>query len=128
MNAMQIAQAWLAVFPNGHVRYSKAALTEGEFFINFYLQQPEQWANGISNNDPLSYMVRFDGADMEETGCSLLIKPALGSYMAYGSVKLRKQTIKGVDEKKLIKRFQRVRDMVEAEAKAGHLAHEVKLS
>ena len=123
MNTMQIAQAWLEVFPNGHARYSKAALTEGEFFINSYLQKPEQWANGISQNDPLSYVVRFDSKDLEELGCSLLTKAAPGSYLVYGHVKLRKQTIKGVDEKKLIKRFQRVRDMVEAEALAGHLAH-----
>jgi hypothetical protein len=111
MEAKEIIRAaWLEVMPNSHAM-AGVALTST--YVKLYLQQPQEWQNGIAENDPLSYIGFIEGDKFVEEGIRLLVKP-VNPYMAYSGVNLRKASTK-IEHAALVKRFTRVRAFILAE-------------
>lgn len=109
----RIERAFYEVFPKSHISITNAPLSGRELYIKCYLQTPDQWANGISHNDPLSYMADIDPITMvySEHHHHMYIKPQ-EKYLAYSSVSIRKRTIKNADIPKIKKRFEQLRDFI----------------
>ena len=116
-----VKECWLVVFPSGHIT---SRVIMGNPSFTMYLQKPDQWLYGISHNDPLSYSAFINGDTWEENQHSLTVK-ATDQHRAYGSVKIRKQNIKAVDKDKLLKRFQKIRQI--AEENKDNIVHTVTL-
>ena len=108
----RIEAAYYRVFPKSYISITNGALGGG-LYIKCYLQKPSQWANNISHNDPLNYMSDIDPETMlySEHNHSLTVKPD-NKYMAYGSAKLRRRTIKKADIKKIEARFNQLKQFV----------------
>ena len=120
----RIERAFYDVFPASFISISPAPLTGDEIFIKCYLQKPEEWANKISHNDPLSYMADFNpvtGVYTEHLH-SMTIK-ATSPYMAYGSVKIRRRTIKNADIPKIKARFEQLKAFVKSNL--DNAAHDI---
>lgn len=120
----RIERAFYDVFPRSHISISNAPIGGRELFIKCYLQKPEEWANKISHNDPLSYMADIDPETMlfTEHNHSMVIKPQ-EKYLAYSSVKLRRKTIKNADIHKIKARFEQLKDFVKANL--SNAAHDI---
>lgn len=118
MNASTIKAAWFEVFPH-------SAATErhilGSTCVRLYLQNAEEWTNGIPDNDPLTYVLWIDGENVRESDLHILTKPPEGANLVYGSARMRRQTIKNADYEKLVRRFKKVREFVESQ----DLAHDI---
>ena len=120
MDSDTIKQAWLEVFSNSH---ASSRTIMGSTCVALYLQKPEEWANGISNNDPLVYKLWIEGDNVRESDLHVYTRPEKGSNLVYKSVGMRRQTIKQADHDKLVRRFKKVRDFVISQ----DLKHEVKI-
>jgi len=109
----RIENLYKRIFPESCCSVSHAALSENVYFFKGYIQKPDEWANGISNNDPLSYMAEYDANTnvWREVQASLIQKPD-NKYMAYSSLNMRKQTIKNLDIHKLEKRFLKLKQFI----------------
>ncbi len=119
IDADTVKQAWLQVFPNSHA-YSREIM--GSTFVRLMLFKPDECVNKIENNDPLHHVVWIEGDSVRDGDSpSILTKPEPGSFNAYGSVKMRKQTIKNADYNKLVRRFRKIRAMIEAEVDADNV-------
>lgn len=113
-----VADAWYSVFPNS---MCNARNIMGDNAFSFRLAKDKsEVSNGILENDPLSYSAFIRDGNWEEHMGSLSIAPEAGSYMAYGSARLRKKTIKNVTKEQLIKRFKEVHAFVSANADKMH--------
>jgi len=112
MESEAIKQAWMEVFPNS---YAASKTVMGSTCIRLYIQNPDQWSNGISDNDPLTYRVWIEGDNVRESDLHILTRPPEGKNLVYGSAKMRKQTIKSADYDKMVKRFRKVRDFIMAQ-------------
>ena len=108
---MDIQETWKKVFPNSLMTGSKACLGNSMFYKGFLAGNHEEFANGISHNDPLSYMFEIDNGAYIESTLFISIRPDK-KYLAYSSAKMRKQTIKGITPEKLEKRFIKIRDFI----------------
>lgn len=118
----RIERAFYEVFPHSYINISDAPLSGEEIYIKCYLQRPEEWANKISHNDPLSYMADFNPVSgvYSEHLHSLTVK-ATSPYMAYGSEKLRRKTIKNADIPKIKARFEQLKAFIQSHLdKAAH--------
>jgi len=120
MDSDTIKQAWLEVFPYSHAT-SRSIM--GSTCVALYLQKPEDWTNGISNNDPLTYKVWIEGDNVRESDLHVYTRPEKGSNLVYKSVNMRRQTIKKADRAKLVRRFKKVRDFVISQ----DLKHKIKV-
>jgi hypothetical protein len=116
----QIKSAWLEVFPNSACHFG-VYLGGGRF--SGRLLRDEEQINGIAQNDPLGYSGWVEGDDYREDRLHLFVKPPAGANLVYGSVKLRKVTIKNATPEKLVKRFQQIREFVRENA--GDMKHDV---
>lgn len=117
-DAETVKQAWLEVFPNSHVTSSTIL---GSTCVALYLFRADECANGIQQNDPLQYRVWFEGENVRESELYILTKPPEGANLVYGSARKRRQTIKGADHVKLVRRFRKVREWIES----LDLAHDI---
>lgn len=111
----QIKAAWREVFP------ASACYFGGGCFSGRLLR--DEQINKITQNDPLNYAGWIEGDDYKEYRLSLLVAPPPGANLVYGSVRMRKVTIKGATPEKLVKRFQQIRDFVRANV--GNMKHDV---
>ena len=109
----QITTIWNKVFDNRLYSISKGALSGKDSYFKGYLAHSKnQWNNGISHNDPLSFMFEYDEqGNYKEHNLHLTVKPD-NKYMAYGSIALRKQSIKNLTPEKLEKRLVKIRDFI----------------
>jgi hypothetical protein len=113
-----VADAWYSVFPNS---LCNARDIMGDMAYKFRLAKDKsEVASGIFENDPLSYSAFIRNGNWEESTGSLSIAPEAGSYMAYGSARLRKKTIKNVTKEQLVKRFKEVHAFISANADKLH--------
>jgi trehalose/maltose hydrolase-like predicted phosphorylase len=108
-----IKQAFLNVFPNSHISVSAGILGSEAFYVSARLFKPDEWANGIAQNDPLTYHFNIDNNVYTETGLNLKVKPTK-SYLYCDSAKLRKKTIKDCNGEKLEKRFKEVKEFIKS--------------
>ena len=110
MNANDVVACWNEVFPNSYCSHN-VILSSNSF--SFYLAKDKtETPNQIMNNDPLHYVAFLHGDSFDETSAPLMyVKPTIPNRV-YGSVKMRKKTIKNVDRTKLIARFNQVREFV----------------
>lgn len=109
-----IKKAFYEIFPNSYITINVAPLGgPSELVITCYLQKPDEWANGIYLNDPLSYSVFYNPVTglWHENNHYLTIK-ATNPYMAYDSVKFRKQIIKQANYTKIKARFSKLKQFV----------------
>jgi hypothetical protein len=108
-----IKSAWTQVMPNSTV-YARKVM--GTHFFNFLLSKDRsEVANGILENDPLSYSARVDDGVFKELSGSLFVKPT-EPYMAFGREKFRLKTIKNPTREQLVKRFTDVRNFIMSNA------------
>ena len=114
MNKNQVIECWLEVFPNSRAWASDSHFG-GDFtgFGMYLAKDKSECANGIIDNDPLSYAACIENNTWSEDRLYMFVAPT-NKYHAYSSVKLRKKTIKNVTPEKLIKRFQQVREFIMA--------------
>lgn len=100
-------ETWREVFP--HSLAVKHEILGGMIYTFYLGAGPEDWANGISHNDPLSYTMRrnIDGTYSEINGGPVLTVRATVPYMAYSSEKMRKKS--NIAPEKLTARFEEVR-------------------
>ena len=107
MNAQDIANCWNQAMPNSRVSVGSFLGTLG---FNFRISKDSsECANGIADNDPLLYkaVLKADGS-FQEINLNMLVKPD-NVYMVYGTVKMRKVTLKNATPEKVLKRFMAVR-------------------
>lgn len=100
----QVKAAWMTTFPNSRVISNQIM---GRTVFKFYLQQKDEVANGISENDPLQFSAWLsdDGAKLECNPAVLFLKPT--SRLMVSTVKTRKVTTKDP-----LKQFQKVKQMI----------------
>ena len=104
----QVKQIWETIFPNSLI--SITSFSDETLYVNCYLAgSRDEWANGISNNDMLSYVFKINGNVYKEDCVRLLlqVRPE-DKYLAFSSEGIRKKTIKNLDEKKLLARFKEI--------------------
>lgn len=118
MNANEVINAWMEVFPNSTAS-AKSVL--GSTCVALHLLPASECANRIQENDPLNYAMWIEGDNLREDRLNVLTRPPKGSNLVYGSAKMRKQTIKNADYDKLVRRFNKVREWVMNQ----DLAHDV---
>jgi hypothetical protein len=89
----KILNAFYKQFPNSNAYIARHAVGEG-FYISFRLGKPNEWPNGIAQNDPLSAIMHYwADEDTITVESSLFCKPKHPSH--YGSTfAFRKVTIK----------------------------------
>lgn len=105
-----IKTAWRDVFPNSCCSISHPL---GGIYAKFFLAKDNsEFPNGISHNDPLNYMAEYSNGTYREVNLGLSIAPPAGSYLVYGTAKLRKVTIKNATPEKLTARFKVIRAFV----------------
>jgi len=109
-----IKNAYMTTFPLSFISVSKGFLGSAELYIKGYIQTTGEWSNNISNNDPLNFIATYNPITKvyKEENLSLTIK-ATNPHMAYGSVKLRKKTIKNATPEKLANRFVQIRSFIQ---------------
>ena len=107
MDSDTIKQAWIDVFPKSHVTNRSIM---GSTCVALYLFPASELYNNIQDNDPLMYKVWIEGDNVRESDLYVLTRPPEGSNLVYKSVSMRRQTIKGADYTKLVRRFRKVRD------------------
>ncbi len=113
MNKQNVADCWMAVFPNSSFSHMGSISVDGPGTFTFRLAKDRtEVSNGIMHNDPLYYMggLEEDGSWVD-LSILLLVKPTVPN-MVYSSEKMRRKTIKNVTPEKLVKRFQEVRTFV----------------
>lgn len=113
LTVTQIKNLYMSIFPHSHISASNACLGGNEIYFNCYLQDPTQWANKISNNDPLNYRFTYNPVTKvySENAHSFTVKPT-ETWLCYSSVKLRKKTIKNCNPEKLLKRFNQFKQLI----------------
>jgi len=108
---------WKKVFPNSTALSGKT-FGGGDSFKFKLAKDKTEVANGIWENDPLSYsaFLEEDGS-WKEHSLNLHVAPPEGSHLAYGSESMRKKsTKKPVTAAMLEKRFEQVKEFVTANA------------
>ncbi len=110
MELQDIKKAWLEVFPKSECYPSVGALGGG-IYTKCYLQTKNEWSNGISQNDPLSYLFVIDDNDYSESSLSIIGKP-FNPHMYASSLNPRKKTIKNIDYNKLLARFKQIKQFI----------------
>jgi hypothetical protein len=116
-----VKTAWLRVFPNSSVQVNKAALSKDAYTFKFRLAKDKtEVSSQIMDNDPLNYTGILENNTFKEWSGSMLVKPPVGSYLAFGSAKFMKKTIKDVTVEKLLKRFEQVKKFVSDHADELH--------
>ena len=113
MDKETVKQIWQDVTNGRLMSANKAALGDSYFYKGYHAKDRAEFANGISQNDPLNYMFEIDGDLYRETMLYLLIKPEPGSYLAYGRAKMRSATIKNITPEKLRKRFEKIEQFLQ---------------
>lgn len=107
-----IKLAYYQLFPLSYVSISKGILGSNDIYGKGFIQNKNEWANKISHNDPLNYMFSIDDNGLyTEHSLSIQVKPK-DKYMYSSSEKLRKKTIKNIDNKKLIARFYEIKEFI----------------
>lgn len=114
MEANEIKEVYAEVFPKSLASVSPGCLGGG-LYLKGYLLNKGEFPNGISHNDPLSYMAVFEDGEYSESNLSLFCKPT-EKYMAYSSKRLRKKTIKNITREKLLARFEEIKAFVKENA------------
>jgi hypothetical protein len=124
MKKQDVINAWHEVFPNSLGTARSLLSDENEFcFAGYLVKDSSEAINKILNNDPLSYTVWFDDeGNAQESRLNIITKPD-SKFMVYGSIKLRKKTIKAVDYDKLIKRFNEIKAWLNDNADLYHEHH-----
>lgn len=107
MNAQNVKALWLEVFPKSDAVCGSVL---GSEYVKLYLLPKSEVANGIRENDPLSYTVWIEGDKVSEQSAPYLTIKATLPHMAYGGVKMRKMSTIKAD--KLRARFQAVRQFI----------------
>jgi len=123
---MNINELYMNVFPLSHVAVSKGCLGEtNTLYIKGFIQNPDEWGNGISHNDPLNFMATYNPVTnvYKEENLCLTIKPT-NPHMAYGSVKLRKKTIKNLTPEKLTARLKQIKEFIKVNV--PNMVHDIK--
>lgn len=105
-----VMNAWKQVFPHSRIHMSRPM--GGLHFRCMLAEDAHECANGIMENDPLSYRAAVDGTTFKEYSTSLTVAPPVGSHLVYGSVHMRRKTIKNADHDKLVKRFEELKHFI----------------
>lgn len=113
LNKEVVKETWKEVFGEQLFGASKAALGDYYFFTGYLAKSRDDFAYGISHNDPLNYKFYIDEDGTYSEMSSSLSVETDNPHMYCESVKLRKQKIKNVDKIKLTKRFQKLKNMIE---------------
>lgn len=112
MTSEDIKAAWMRVFPASYCNTSVLNLNgSGDLYFVGYIQTQAEWANGISNNDPLQYRAYFVPAQKrweEYNGVGLTVKP-MERFMAYGNASLRTKNQKNATLASITKRFEQIK-------------------
>ena len=110
MNANGVVACWNEVFPNSYCSHN--VILGSSSFVFYLAKDKTETPNQIMNNDPLHYVAFLREDSFEESDSPYMyVKPTIPNRV-YGSVKMRKKTIKNVDRTKLIARFNQVREFV----------------
>jgi len=110
----ELKDAWNSVFPKSAVSVSGGALSPDTYYVKGYILSSKEFPNGYAINDPLSFMASVDEGGYKELSLSLTIAPPKDSHYAYGSVKIRKVSMKKPTIKKIIKRFEKIKAFIAA--------------
>jgi len=121
MTNEQITSAWRAVFSKSYISVQPGALGGG-LYCKGHLQAPGEWSNGISQNDPLSFMFCIEGGEYTEAHGNILLNPE-NNYMYACSKAWRKKTIKDINQAKLEKRFNEIKSFILSHKSSWHNAY-----
>ena len=110
MTMDDVKAEWLKVFPNSGFN-TRAQFGNSQHARLFLTKDSSECANGIRENDPLTYSITFENGIFKENDIGLYVKPK-SQYLALSREKMRVKTIKEVTAEKLAKRFKEVRGFV----------------
>ena len=104
-----IKETWNKVFPNSSITVRNGGY--GTLYCNAYLAKDKtEFANGISQNDPLNYSFCISSFVYSEMCCSIGNLKPNDKFHVYSSLSIRKKTIKNIDVTKLENRFKQVKE------------------
>ena len=104
-----LLDVWKDVFQHGNALTQKFNVGGGEILFRGFLSADKtECASNIRENDPLYYKAEYNAETniFKEDALVLHVKPDEGSYLALGSVRLRKVTIKNATPEKIKARFE----------------------
>ena len=107
-----IVNTWNKVFPHSLMSMSTGALGGGLYGRGLLGANHTEWANGIYDNDILSYRFSIVDGVYKEYSTGVLTNPPLYSHLVYSSARLRAKSIKNVTLKSLEKRFMDIKQLV----------------